>query len=261
MNKKMVSFLALACVAAILSGCDEDYYHRAYEQAHESAQRTAENDFSSEKAKNAQEKNGDDGKKGGLFGSLGVLSPEEIGDKISDLFGISEESDPGEPSGGYHKIGNSEDQSPFDRAFSENSISGELTAVELVRMVDGDTIIVCLDGSYSYVRLIGINTPEGVAPDSYLKKTGKENSQKEKDASTHAEEFLAGVETVWLEFDEQEYDPYGRILAYVWLSTDRTEITNMLNARILADGYAILMSITPNIRYADELSNLVDDVQ
>lgn len=78
------------------------------------------------------------------------------------------------------------------------------------RVVDGDTVKVTIDGRQVSVRLIGIDTPESVKPDSPVECFGPEASQ-------FAEDALSG-EPVVLEFDEgQGYlDRYGRVLAYVW---------------------------------------------
>src|SRR5215212_5435625 len=54
------------------------------------------------------------------------------------------------------------------------------TAVEanarLVRVVDGDTVVVDIDGQHETVRLIGIDTPETVKPDSPVECFGPEAS-------------------------------------------------------------------------------------
>jgi micrococcal nuclease len=51
---------------------------------------------------------------------------------------------------------------------------------------------------------------------------------------------------VSLEFDVERYDRYGRLLAYVYLK-DGT----FVNARIVQEGYASLMTYPPNVKYAD----------
>ena len=52
--------------------------------------------------------------------------------------------------------------------------------------------------------------------------------------------------TVKLELDVQPRDKYGRLLAYVYLS-DGT----MLNALLVQEGYAQVMTIPPNVKYQD----------
>ena len=154
-----------------------------------------------------------------------------------------------------------EGNTPFETAFNDR----KLLAVNLDYVVDGDTINVSVDGTESRVRLIGIDTDESVASDEYLDKksqyTGKEetNSAEGKAASNHTKELLAGYKTLYLEFDEELYDPYNRVLAYVWLSTDTSDLDNMLQVRILDDGYARTLPLKPNTKYAKTFDALVDD--
>ena len=266
--RKLNALNALAALAAILvlGGCDkENYFDAAYEGARKAAGVAKES--SGEVISDASAGIGE------LAEKFGIKSPDEVLQEASDLLkgpqkraegsnrgetGSSGESEPERPNDDSWG-GNSADRGVYDLAFGENAEKGSLVEVELCRAVDGDTVVTCLDGSYSYIRLIGINTPESVAPDEYLEKTGKENTQEGKDASAHAKEVISGIDHCWLEFDQEEYDPYGRILAYVWLSQDRTELMNMLNARMIADGYAEPMTIRPNTRHAEELAALFDD--
>lgn len=81
---------------------------------------------------------------------------------------------------------------------------------QVVRIVDGDTIVVKIGGNDEKVRLIGIDTPESVHPD------GSRNVEYGEIASNFTRTHLEGKE-VSLEFDVQERDRYGRILAYVYL--------------------------------------------
>jgi micrococcal nuclease len=57
---------------------------------------------------------------------------------------------------------------------------------------------------------------------------------------------------VRLEFDVERHDKYGRILAYVYLVDDGT----FVNAKIIEEGYASLMTYPPNVKYADEFVKL-----
>ncbi len=49
-----------------------------------------------------------------------------------------------------------------------------------------------------------------------------------------------------LQFDVQRHDRYGRTLAYVWLTDGR-----LFNLLILREGYAQVLTIPPNVRYAN----------
>ncbi|MDP2956930.1 MAG: thermonuclease family protein, partial [Longimicrobiales bacterium] len=48
-----------------------------------------------------------------------------------------------------------------------------------------------------------------------------------------------------LELDVQSHDRYGRLLAYLWLSTGR-----MMNEELVQTGYAMVLTVPPNVRYA-----------
>jgi len=102
--------------------------------------------------------------------------------------------------------------------------SGE--SYPLMRIVDGDTMIVGFSGTTEYVRLIGIDSPEQHDPG------GVECYATE--ATAHMQE-LAQTGLVVLHFDESQgtRDSYGRLLAYVELP-DGTDLGEMM----LADGYA-----------------------
>jgi micrococcal nuclease len=96
----------------------------------------------------------------------------------------------------------------------------------LMRIVDGDTIVVGFNGLTQYVRLIGIDAPEPNDP-------GGPQCYAE-EATRHLQEIAqAGIVT--LHFDESQgmRDSYGRLLAYVELP-DGTD----LGAKMIEDGYA-----------------------
>ena len=126
-----------------------------------------------------------------------------------------------------------------------------LQEVELSYIKDGDTIVVKeSDGNEITVRLIGIDAPESVAPDNYTEKTGKENSEFGEMASKHLEELLQDSKKLYLEYDKEHVDKYDRTLAYVYAS-DNGKITGMVNGWMVKDGYATVMEIEPNTKYAD----------
>lgn len=122
---------------------------------------------------------------------------------------------------------------------------GPVTPAEVTYVVDGDTIAVTLeDGTEERVRLIGIDTPECSEPaEPYAV-----------EAEAYTRSALDG-QTVYLELDAEHRDKYGRLLAYVWTedptAPDLSVPDAMFNARLLADGYAALLTIPPNVRYAD----------
>ncbi len=122
-----------------------------------------------------------------------------------------------------------------------DTVTQQLT-VNVVKVVDGDTIKVTIDGKEENVRLIGVDTPETVHPSKPVQPYDPE-------ASAYTKSRLEG-QTVRLEFDVQERDQYGRLLAYVWLNDE------MINKTLVAEGYAMVATFPPNIRYVDDFTKL-----
>jgi len=132
-------------------------------------------------------------------------------------------------------------------------VTGDATAVTVrtipatvISITDGDTVRVRLEsGKEEAVRLIGVDTPESTRE---IEPFGKE-------AAAFTRRELDG-KTVFLETDISERDRFGRLLAYVWLvqpaNDNEAEVrVKMFNAELLLQGYAQLMTITPNVKYTD----------
>ena len=107
----------------------------------------------------------------------------------------------------------------------------------VVRVVDGDTIDVTIGGIEERVRLIGIDTPETVKPNSPVECYGPE-------ASAHTKELLPAGTPVHLERDLVARDDYGRLLSYVF----RTDGV-FVNRELIDDGFARPLEIRPNLAY------------
>ena len=143
----------------------------------------------------------------------------------------------------------------------KNPEPAELEPVKYVYVKDGDTIgVTGMDGGSFTVRLIGIDAPESVAPESYTEKTGKENSEYGEKASEHLTLMLKDCDLLYLEYDEERKDSYDRILAYVHL-TNQADITNTANYKMLQDGYAVTMEIVPNVKYCKDLKAAEEDAE
>jgi micrococcal nuclease len=111
------------------------------------------------------------------------------------------------------------------------------TLADVVRVIDGDTIAVLIDGLEYRVRYIGINTPETVDPRKPVECYGREASQRNRQ--------LVEGRTVELEKDVSETDQYGRLLRYVWV--DGT----MANAVLVGEGYAMVVSYPPDVKHQE----------
>lgn len=103
-------------------------------------------------------------------------------------------------------IANEEDTADSDNGSKTDStiatVSSGLEEVDLVRVVDGDTIIINTAGEDISVRLIGVDTPESVNPDK------NKNNEYGSMASEYTKELLADVRTLYLQYDVTKTDKY-----------------------------------------------------
>jgi len=101
------------------------------------------------------------------------------------------------------------------------------TFYPVVRVIDGDTLEVYINGQTEKVRLIGVDTPETVHPSKPVECFGIE-------ASNKAKAILEG-KSVRLESDpsQGDRDKYQRLLRYVFLE-DNTNFNQMM----IKQGYA-----------------------
>lgn len=120
--------------------------------------------------------------------------------------------------------------------------------VLVTRAVDGDTLVL---ESGEKVRLIGIDTPEmhesaKLYRDAQRTKQDAPAIQKLGRQSYEFTRNLVEGKRVSLEFDVEKHDRYKRLLAYAYLK-DGT----FVNAKIVEEGYASLMTYPPNVKHAD----------
>lgn len=120
---------------------------------------------------------------------------------------------------------------------------GELVAAHLVRVVDGDTIVVALAGRQMTVRYIGMDTPETERPGTPVQWMGPEA------AAANTRELALGGGTVYLQKDVSETDRYGRLLRYVWIRTDGAY--RMVNLELLRLGVAQVATFPPDVAMID----------
>ncbi len=129
----------------------------------------------------------------------------------------------------------------------EMQSGAELTPAQIIRIIDGDTFVVLLEGKDETVRLIGVDSPESVSLEE------KENSIYGQYASDYTSGRLKKGQIVYLSFDEQLRDPYERLLAYVWTEPDVNDTKYLYQRQLAEDGYAVAVVYEPNSRYADVL--------
>lgn len=109
----------------------------------------------------------------------------------------------------------------------ETPLPADAPLYKVLRVVDGDTIVVDVDGKSESVRMIGVDTPE--INDS---RTGVQCFAKEASEKTKA---LVTGKSIRLEKDESQgdRDKYKRLLGYVFLENGA-----FVNKALIAGGYA-----------------------
>lgn len=129
------------------------------------------------------------------------------------------------------------------------------TEARVLSVTDGDTIVLAGidDGTVHRAtggrraRLIGVDTPEVFG--------GAECYGAEASAFTKRE--LTGRQ-VLVDFDVERTDRFGRALVYVWQAEDGLAF---FNGRLASEGYALQLTIPPNVRYAELFTRLVREAR
>jgi micrococcal nuclease len=109
---------------------------------------------------------------------------------------------------------------------------GKATRAQVVRVIDGATILVAFGGKRHSVRYLGVDTPPEV---------GRRASA--------ANAALVVGKTVILEADVSGTDSSGHLLRYVWLQ--RGSKWTLINAELVRRGFATIAAHSPDKRYAD----------
>lgn len=135
-----------------------------------------------------------------------------------------------------------------------NSRSGnrksKIEYLAVTKIVDGDTFWAD-NGSEKgiKIRLIGIDAPES------RKTFRKEVGYYGKEAKAYLIKMLSS-KNVKLICDVDSLDQFGRTLAYVYL-----EDGTFVNADLVKNGYAMVMTVPPNVKFADEFVKLQQEAR
>jgi micrococcal nuclease len=109
-------------------------------------------------------------------------------------------------------------------------------SARVARVVDGDTVEIEFGGEREDLRLIGVDTPETVKPDTPVECFGPR-------ASDFTHRSLEGRQ-VTVVFGVERRDRYGRLLGYLRLDG------RLFNAELVRRGLARSLTIPPNDRLA-----------
>ncbi|MBS1893933.1 MAG: thermonuclease family protein [Actinobacteria bacterium] len=122
--------------------------------------------------------------------------------------------------------------------------SGESGSARVERVVDGDTVI--LSAGLGSSRIVGVDTPETVKPDTPVQCFGPQ-------ASDFSKRVLGHAGRVHYRVALEPVDSYGRSLVYLWLRDGR-----FFNAMLVRRGYARPLPFPPNTRYAPLFQRLAE---
>lgn len=120
----------------------------------------------------------------------------------------------------------------------------------VIEVIDGDTVDLSIAGHRQRVRLIGVDTPETKHPNKPVECFGHE-------ASAFAESLLVPGTKVRLERDAEARDTYGRLLMYLFRSSDNL----FINLELVRQGFAHVLTIEPNIAYLEKFVAAARDAQ
>jgi endonuclease YncB( thermonuclease family) len=114
--------------------------------------------------------------------------------------------------------------------------------VTVTEVRDGDTLTVRLaDGRVETLRLLGVDTPEGNPPGHAAGCFAAESAARTRE--------LALGRNGTVELDVYERDPAGRLLGYLTLEGQQTDLSRQL----VTEGFALPLSVGSNTAYSDEL--------
>lgn len=112
--------------------------------------------------------------------------------------------------------------------------------VQLAKCVDGDTARFYIDGKEEKVRFLAIDTPESVKVNTPIEPYGKE-------ASDFTCSLLSEANDITLEFEEDKYDKYDRMLAWVFVDG------KLLQEELLKEGYAQVKYVYDDYKYINRI--------
>jgi micrococcal nuclease len=131
-----------------------------------------------------------------------------------------------------------------------SSATGPPGRATVLRIVDGDTLHVNLGGRDETVRLVGVDTPETHGRGGLRECFGQE-------ATRRLESLLPKGAPLTVVRDVEARDRYGRLLAYIYRAGDGL----FVNLAMARDGYAVSLTIPPNVAHADEFVTAAGDAR
>jgi endonuclease YncB( thermonuclease family) len=122
--------------------------------------------------------------------------------------------------------------------------TGRTTKAKVIRVIDGDTIVVTIGSKSYHIRYIGMDTPEEVKPNTPIQAMARE--------AAAANARLVAGKSVLLERDVSETDRFGRLLRNVWVQ--RNGVLTLVGLELVRTGFAQVTTFPPDVKYVDQLT-------
>ena len=117
---------------------------------------------------------------------------------------------------------------------------GQGEVAYILRVIDGDTVVLLYQGQAERARLIGVDTPETKHPKKGVECFGPEASQFTSTTLPPGTE----VRITWNPLGKRR-DKYNRLLVYIWTQLDDDEPLELFNAALVRLGYARVYPFFP----------------
>lgn len=144
-------------------------------------------------------------------------------------------------------------ENQIDLETKTSTVSAQFTErAKVVKVIDGDTIEVLMNGQNLKIRYIGVDTPETVDPRRGVQCFGKQASDENK-------QLVEGKE-VFLEKDVSETDKYNRLLRYVYLPINEGSLL-FVNDYLVRAGFAKSSTYPPDVKHQERFSAAQKEAQ
>ncbi len=137
-------------------------------------------------------------------------------------------------------------------ALTISSLAYALTGepARVLRIIDGDTMVVRYHDRTEHLRFLGVDAPESHYNAKLIRETHndpekiKAELEKGQESTTYLQTLVHPGDTIGLVFDIKKRDKYHRLLAYLYL-----EDGTFLNQNLIDAGKARWMIIPPNVHF------------
>ena len=113
-----------------------------------------------------------------------------------------------------------------------STFSQESVSATVLRIIDGDTMIMMVEGKKEWVNLLAVDAPETVQPWGMV--------------ALNALNRLVDGKDIRIELDKEQRGHEGQLWGYLWVGDI------FVNREMVLNGYALWDLSPPNTRYDDE---------